>query len=182
VSKKESFMTPGSTAGTGAPDYAGTWNLDVAQTSIEFHTKAMWIFNVKGTVKALRGTATVDADGSVHGSLVIDPTSITTGNKKRDAHLQTADFFETATHPTIDFEVTGGRLLDSGQGEVSGQLTIHGQSRPVTVVGDLERDETSATLNAEVDDLDRKDWGLSWAKMGAGTHNRVVISARFSKG
>jgi hypothetical protein len=33
-----------------------------------------------------------------------------------------------------------------------------------------------------VDDLDRKDWGLLWAKMGAGTHNRVIVRARFTKG
>ena len=180
VGQKELFMTSAS-AGSAA-DYAGTWNLDVAQTSIEFHTKAIWIFNVKGTAKALSGTGTVSADGSVEGTFVIDATSIDTKNKKRDAHLQTDDFFDTAKYPTIDFAATSGRLLESGQGEVSGSLTIHGQTRPITVVGNLEHDETSATLRTEVDDLDRMDWGLSWTKMGAGTHNRIVIKAHFTKG
>jgi polyisoprenoid-binding protein YceI len=173
-------MTSASTGGSAA-DYAGTWNLDVAQTSIEFHTKAMWILNVKGTAKALSGTGTVGADGSVQGTLVIDATSIDTKNKKRDAHLQTDDFFDTAKYPTIDFAATSGRLLESGQGEVSGLLTIRGQTRPVVVVGDLEHDDTSATLRAQLDDLDRKEWGLLWAKMGAGTHNRIVVKARFTK-
>ena len=95
--------------------------------------------------------------------------------------MQTADFFEVDTYPTIDFEVTSGRLLDSGKGELSGLLTIHGQTRPMTVVGDLERDETSAIVKVQVDDLDRNDWGLSWAKMGAGTHNRIVIQTRFNR-
>jgi polyisoprenoid-binding protein YceI len=169
-----------------APDVPGERTVivpkNIAQTSIEFHTKAMWLFNVKGTAKALSGTGTVGADGSVQGKLVIDATSIDTKNKKRDAHLQTADFFDTANYPTIDFEVTSGRMLESGQAEVSGSLTIHGQTRPVTVVGTLELDGTSATLTTEVDDLDRKEWGLTWAKMGAGTHNRIVIQARFTKG
>ena len=74
-------MTSASTTGASTPDYAGTWNLDIDQTSIEFHTKAMWILNVKGTAKALSGIATIDADGSVHGKLVIDATSINTGKK-----------------------------------------------------------------------------------------------------
>jgi hypothetical protein len=50
------------------------------------------------------------------------------------------------------------------------------------VVGTLELDGTSATLTTEVDDLDRKEWGLTWAKMGAGTHNRIVIQTHFTKG
>jgi polyisoprenoid-binding protein YceI len=170
-----------SPAASGHADYAGTWNLDVGRTSIEFHTKAMWILNVKGTARALSGTATVGPDGSVQGNLVIDATSIDTKNKKRDAHLQTADFFETSKYPTIDFVATAGRLLDSGRAEVSGLLTIHGESRPVVVAGSLEHDETSATLRGVIDDLDRKDWGLLWAKMGAGTKNRIVIQARFTR-
>jgi polyisoprenoid-binding protein YceI len=173
-------MTSASTSASTA-DYAGTWELDVARTSIEFHTKAMWILNVKGTAKALSGTGTVGADGSLQGKLVIDATSIDTKNKKRDAHLQSADFFETEKYPTIDFQATSGRLLDSGEGEVSGLLSIHGQTRPVEVVGNLERDENSATMKAQFDDLDRKDWGLTWAKMGAGTHNRILIEAHFTK-
>jgi len=175
-------MTSSNTTTASAADYAGTWNLDIARTSIAFHTKAMWMLSVKGTAKALSGTGTIGADGSVEGKLVIDATSINTKNKKRDAHLQTADFFETAVYPTIDFEVTSGRMLESGQAEVSGSLTIHGQSRPVVVVGTLQLDGTSATLTTELDDLDRKEWGLTWAKMGAGTHNRIVIQARFTKG
>jgi len=175
-------MSSSDTTAMSAADYIGTWILDIARTSIEFHTKAMWIINVKGTAKAVSGTGTVGADGSVQGTLTIDASSINTNNKKRDTHLQTADFFDTASYPTIDFEVSSGRLLESNRAEVSGSLTIHGQTLPVVVTGTVERDDTSVTLHAEVDDLDRKDWGMSWAKMGAGTHNRIIIRAPFTKG
>jgi polyisoprenoid-binding protein YceI len=175
-------MSSASTSPASTGDYTGTWELDTARTSFEFNTKAMWILNVKGTAKALSGTGTVGADGSVQGKLVIDATSIDTKNKKRDAHLQTSDFFETAQYPTMEFDVTSGKLLDSGTAELTGSLTIHGQTRPLVVVAKVDHDDRSATLKTEIDDLDRKEWGLSWAKMGAGTHNRIVISARFTKG
>lgn len=177
-------MSAAETTAASIARYTGTCKIDLDGTDIEFHTKAVWIFPVTGRAKALSGAATIDSDGDIRGKLTVDASSIATGNKKRDAHLQTADFFETDVHPTIEFEVTGGRLLDSGQAELSGSLTVHGQTRPFTVIGtlDLDDDSGSVTLSAEIDDLDRKDWGLTWSKMGASTHNRVSVKARFVRG
>jgi polyisoprenoid-binding protein YceI len=174
-------MTSASTTVPTTTDYAGTWNLDTAATTIEFHTKAMLVVNVKGTLKAVSGTGTIGADGTVHGTLVIDATSVDTKINKRDAHLRTADFLHTALYPTIDFEATGGRLLKSAKAELTGLLTIRGQTRPVVVVGDVHTDETSLTLTAEIDDLDRRDWGVSKAAMGPSARNRIIIRARFTK-
>jgi polyisoprenoid-binding protein YceI len=174
-------MTWASTSAPTTKDYAGTWNLDVAATTIEFHTKAMWVIKVKGTLKALRGTGTVGADGTVQGSVVMDATSVDTKINKRDAHLRTGDFLDTAHYPTVDFEATSGRLLESGKAELSGLLTVRGQTRPVVVVGDVGSDETSLTLTAEIDDLDRRDWGISTAAIGPSAHNRIIIRARFTK-
>jgi polyisoprenoid-binding protein YceI len=161
-------------------DYAGTWNLDTEATTIEFHTKAMWVLNVKGTLRALRGTGTVGPDGTVHGTVLIDAASVDTNIDKRDAHLRTADFLHTARHPTIDFEVTSGRLLGPGRAELTGLLTIRGHTRPIEVVGDVTRDDTSLTLKAEIDDLDRREWHLSKAAIGPSAHSRIVIRARFT--
>src|ERR1700678_135527 len=86
--------------------YAGSWTLDPSQTSIEFHTKAMWVANVKGAFKAIEGSGTVGADGTVGGSIILDAASVDTKKKKRDDHLRTADFFEVSAFPTITFTVT----------------------------------------------------------------------------
>ena len=86
--------------------------LDPDRTSIVFHTKAFWVFPVKGTAKAIEGAGTVGADGSISGTLVIDAASIDTKLKRRDAHLRTADFFEVERFPAITFEATSGRLAD----------------------------------------------------------------------
>jgi polyisoprenoid-binding protein YceI len=94
-------------------DFVGNWELDRERTSIEFRTKALWVFPAKGTFRVLEGTGTVTADGGISGTLIIDAASIDTKNKKRDAHLRTADFFEVEAFPTITYEATSGRLEQS---------------------------------------------------------------------
>lgn len=159
---------------------AGTWTLDPSQTSIVFHTKALWLINVKGMFNALEGTGTVGTDGSVSGSIVLDAASVDTKNKKRDDHLRSADFFAVETNPTMTFTLTGARANGAGPVELPGALTILGTTRPVTVVGDVIASESSATVSAELD-IDRSEWGIMWAKMGAGLKSHVVITARFTK-
>jgi polyisoprenoid-binding protein YceI len=160
--------------------YAGTWILDPARTSVEFHTKAMWVVKVKGTVKAIEGRADIGSDGTLSGTLVLDATSFDTHNKKRDAHLQTEDFFEVVKYPTIVFAATSARPVPSGQVELTGSLTIHGQSRPLTVLASVNVTGGQGTVDTEVD-IDRSDWGMSWSKMGAGLANHLVIKAHFVK-
>jgi polyisoprenoid-binding protein YceI len=160
--------------------FAGSWTLDPSQTSIEFHTKAMWVTNVKGTFKAIEGSGTVDADGKVAGSIVVDAASVDTRKKKRDNHLRTADFFEVDSFPTITFTVTGAHPKDVGKVDLTGTLTIRGTTRPVALLADVSVTDASATVSAETD-IDRSEWGLTWAKMGAGLKNHVVIKARFTR-
>lgn len=161
-------------------DFVGKWVLDPDRTSIVFHTKAMWVFPTKGAAKAIEGLGTVSTDGALSGTLIIDAASIDTKNKKRDAHLRTADFFDVETFPTITFEATGGRLADSGKLELAGTLTVHGRTRPLTVVADLSVADDTVTVSAEVA-IDRSEWGLSLTPFGAGLKNRIMISAYFGR-
>jgi polyisoprenoid-binding protein YceI len=173
-------MTLPNEATAGLSAFAGRWTLDPSQTSIEFHTKAIWVLSVKGTFKSIEGGGSVGADGSVTGSIVLDAASVDTKKKKRDDHLRTADFFEVNAFPTITFTVTDAHPTDGGRAELLGDLTIHGSTRPLTVVADVSTEGESATVTAEVD-IDRSAWGLTWAKMGAALTNHVVINARFTK-
>jgi polyisoprenoid-binding protein YceI len=122
----------------------------------------------------------VGSDGGLSGALVIDATSIDTRNKKRDAHLRTADFFEVERFPTITFEGTSGRPAGSGKVELAGTLTVHGQTRPLSVVADVRVAADVATVSTEVA-IDRSEWGLSLTPFGAGLVNRVMINARFRR-
>jgi polyisoprenoid-binding protein YceI len=160
--------------------FVGQWALDPARTSIIFRTKAMWILPVKGTAKALEGAGTVGEDGSLTGTLVIDAASIDTKNKKRDTHLRTGDFFEVETYPTITFETTSGRLVGPSKVELVGTFTVHGQTKPLTVLADISATAGTATVSTELD-IDRSDWGLSLVPFGAGLKNHVLITAVFNK-
>jgi polyisoprenoid-binding protein YceI len=173
-------MTSPNEAVADLSPFAGSWKLDPGHTSIVFITKAMWVLTVRGAFKATEGSGTVGADGSVSGSIVIDATSVDTKQKKRDAHLRTADFFEVDAHPTITFSLTEAHPKGAGKVELAGTLTIRGTTRPITLLAEVSSTDDSATVATEFD-IDRSEWGLRWAKMGAGLQNHVVINARFTK-
>jgi polyisoprenoid-binding protein YceI len=160
--------------------YAGSWTIDQNQSTAEFRTKALWVLPVKGKIAVIGGGASVDSSGRLTGSLEFSAASINTKNKKRDDHLRTADFFEVVKYPTIGYEVTEGRVLNSGQLELRGSLTVHGQTRPLTVLADVSSSGNSVVLSTEVD-IDRRSWGLLLAPFGAGFNNRVAVNVTFRK-
>jgi polyisoprenoid-binding protein YceI len=96
----------------------GQWSLDPERTTVEFHTKIMRVISVRGSIRAIEGGARFVTDGAVEGNLILDATTIDTGIKKRDAHLRTADFFDTDKFPTIIFEAQSARRFPSGEFEV----------------------------------------------------------------
>jgi len=161
------------------------WHLDALATSVTFDTKAMWLFKVHGTIPALEGSAVVgEGAQGAEGRLVLDATRIDTGTAKRDAHLQTADFFDTENHPTAVFVATSaapmGGQVDQGTVEIQGKLTIADKTRPLTIRAEVRRDGDVAIVTSTFT-LDRRDWGLTWAKMGAGVVNNVRVEARFTR-
>jgi polyisoprenoid-binding protein YceI len=161
---------------------AGTWRLDATATTIELRTKAMWgLAKVKGTFKALEGSGIVGEDGSLSGALVIDAKSIDTKNKKRDDHLRGSDFFEVEKYPTFTYTASGASPTTDGRLKVNGSLTIKGESRPVELLATAsEPTPGRAVLTAETE-IDRSQWGVTWAKMGAGLVNQLVVVAQFTK-
>jgi len=161
-------------------DFSGTWTLDSERTSVKFSTKGMWVFPVKGTVKAIAGNAEITPDGAATGTLVIDAASFDTKNEKRDAHLRSDDFMEVAKYPLITFKATSGRPIGPGLLEISGVLTIHGHAQPMTLRAEVSGSGNSATVSTRVE-IDRSLWGVSWAKMGTGLKNQVVICAHFDR-
>jgi polyisoprenoid-binding protein YceI len=173
------MTSPGQTS-ADLSAYAGTWVLDAGQTSIVFHTKAMYVVPVKGSAKAADGRGTVTADGHLSGNLVVDAASLDTKNRKRDEHLRSADFFEVEKYPSIIFTATDGRLAGAGKVDITGTLEVHGQTRPLTLSADVDVSGDSAVVSTEVH-IDRSDWGVSKTPFGARLKNRIVINARFNK-
>jgi polyisoprenoid-binding protein YceI len=161
----------------------GSWVLDPQRTTIEFQTRILWIFPVKGTFQARRGWGQLTADGFLTGALVIDTGSINTGISKRNNHLRSADFFDVDNYPTIIYTVSQAMADDTDQVVLLGKLDIHGHARPVTLLAHVDTSVGSLTVSTVVD-MDRSDWGISTSRgpgKGRSLKSRVVINAHFNK-
>lgn len=113
---------------------AGTWNLDAIHSNIGFRVRHLMVSKVNGNFTGAEGTIVVDENGEATIKATIDASTINTNNTQRDEHIRSADFFHTSEYPTIEFVST--EIKSSGEdAEVTGDLTIHGTTRPVTLRG-----------------------------------------------
>jgi polyisoprenoid-binding protein YceI len=143
------------------------WNLDTTHSAAEFAVKHLMISTVKGRFKAFTGTGETNADGTLKSAeLAIDAASLDTNVEARDNHLRSADFFDVANYPQITFRST---MIDQKGTDIAitGDLTMHGVSRPVVLKGEFARAVTDPWGNqrsalAVGTTINRKDWGLQW--------------------
>jgi polyisoprenoid-binding protein YceI len=173
---------PNATPPASLADAAGQWQLDPTGTTIELRTKAMWgLAKVRGRFNAVEGSGVVGEDATVSGTIVFDAKSIDTKNSKRDTHLRSGDFFEVDKYPTFTYSATGATPTDDGKLKVTGSLTIRDQSRPLELLVTATQPAPGrVTLTAEAQ-IDRRQWGMTWAKRGAGVINDVVVVAQFAR-
>ncbi|MGI5285019.1 YceI family protein [Nonomuraea polychroma] len=147
---------------------AGTYNLDVAHTTIGFTVKHMMVSKVRGTFGAFKGSVTI-ADNPLESSaeLTIQTDSINTGVADRDGHLRSDDFLAVEKFPEITFK--SARVVGHSGDEftVVGDLTI----RDVTKEVELTVEYGGAGTNpwgAQVwgysisTEIDREEFGLTW--------------------
>ena len=113
---------------------AGTWQIDPAHSSVEFEIRHLGLAKVKGRAPIVEGTIVGGAEPSVQGT--VDVSSITTFDESRDGHLQSPDFFDTQRYPALRF-ASSSVTLESGVLAVTGELTIKGVTKPVTLTGEL---------------------------------------------
>ncbi len=112
-----------------------TWNIDPDHSAATFTIKHMMVTNVRGLFSKVSGTIQFDpADpGDCAVEATIDVSSLSTGNRTRDAHLSSADFFEVAKYSEIVFRSTKVEKGGGNRIRVTGDLTLHGVTRPVTM-------------------------------------------------
>jgi polyisoprenoid-binding protein YceI len=170
---------------------AGTWNVDPVHSSIGFEVKHFGISTFRGRFTGYEGTIET-GDGTldrVEGTVQVD--SIDVKDPQLAGHLQTEDFFDVANHPTISFKSTGVRQVE-GRYELDGELTIRGETRPVTL--DVEVDgagedpygghRISVTGSGEIN---RFDYGIPFnaktpnGAFVAGEKVRLVLAAEAVK-
>jgi len=110
------------------------WATDPAHSEVDFSIRHMGVSNVHGRIGGVKGTLVYN-EADVTKSTVtvtIDPSSVDTGEPKRDAHLKTDTFFDVAKFPTATF--TSSSVVKNGSKlTVNGNLTLHGVTLPVVL-------------------------------------------------
>jgi polyisoprenoid-binding protein YceI len=150
------------------PGYvAGTWEIDPVHTEVSFVIRHMMVSKVRGRFDTFTGTiVTAAALRDSTASAAIDLGSINTGNETRDAHIRSADFFDTEHHPQMTFESTGVRV-DGDDLVLEGNLTIRGVTRPIALavqVNGVSPDVYGGTRIgfSASGQLNRHDFGVSY--------------------
>jgi len=181
---------------TSAPASVITWKLDPAHSSAEFKVRHMMISNVKGRFSGLNGTLLEDPSDPTRSMIEasIDVSTISTHDEQRDGHLKSADFFDVEKYPTMTFKST--KVVRKGEEEysVTGNLTLHGVTKPVTfeVEGPTPPAKdpwgnTRIGLSATTR-INRKDFGLNWnatLETGGflvGEEVHITLDVQFIKG
>jgi len=161
---------------------AGAWVLDPRESSIRLKSRTIaGLIPVNGVFREVSGTGIVSADGRVRGSLTVAAASVDTKNTRRDTHLRSADFFDSASYPDITFTADG--IRPSGQGvAVTGALTVRGQTRPLSFDAAASvQGGGEIWLDAEVR-INRGDFGLTWNQLGlVSMNNTLTIHAVFTR-
>lgn len=158
-----------------AKQMAGTearWSFDLVHSSVNFTVRHMVVSKVRGRFTKWDGALVMDEQNPAAGrvDVVIDAASIETGVEQRDGHLKSPDFFDVARFPQITFKSTKVEPAGAGVLKVTGELTMHGVTRPVVL--DVEYAGSAndpwggvrAGFSARTS-LDRKDFGLTYNQL-----------------
>lgn len=146
------------------------WIIDTNHTEIGFKVKHLIISTVSGKFTSFEGTVESDkedfSDAKISFSAAID--SVHTGNEQRDGHLKSADFFDAANYPTLNFASTSIAHKGGSSYIVKGDLTLRGVTKPLELTvefGGIQKDFYGNTVAGfEITGkINRQAYGLSWS-------------------
>lgn len=170
------------------------WVLDPMHSEVQFKVKHLVISTVSGFFKSFEGELDTEnddfTDASISFSLDID--SIDTNQSQRDEHLKSAEFFDAAQYPKITFKSTSFTKSGDDEYKLAGNLTIKGETKPVTLDVEFGGAATDFYGNTKAGfeisgKINRKDFGLTWSgvtEAGAvvvGEDIKLLINVQFAK-
>ena len=140
-----------------------------ATAAIGFVARHTMVTKVRGSFNEFEGSGYFDADqpANSHLELVIKAASIDTRNADRDGHLRGNDFFAMDEYPKITFRSTSVEQTGDAEYRVTGDLTIKGITKPVSVDFDYTGAAVDPLGNQRIGlegktTINRKDWGVNW--------------------
>jgi polyisoprenoid-binding protein YceI len=162
-------MTISTVAGSALAGLTGDYIIDPAHSRIGFVARHAMVTKVRGQFNSYDGKAHLDFEHPENSTaeLTIDVASVDTRNAQRDAHLRTNDFFDAPSHPTITFVSTAVEQVDEQTYRLTGELTIKGVTKPVTVEFEYTGTAKDPYGNTRVGfegstTINRREWGVEW--------------------
>jgi len=167
------------------PGAETVWNYDTNHAKVGFVVTHMMVSDVEGYFKKASATLTSTkadfTDAKVE--LTADAASIFTDNEKRDAHLQSPDFFDAAKFPTVTFKSNSFKKAKTANTYVvKGNLTMHGVTKPVTLTAVARTGVNPMSKKPMVGfkisgTLKRSDFAIGSSIPGAIVSDEVTINA-----
>jgi polyisoprenoid-binding protein YceI len=159
---------------------ADDYKVDGVHSSISFQVQHFGISYVHGRFNEMAGEFSIDkADPSKSScTLTIKTESVDTNNKGRDTHLKSGDFFNVKQFPTITFKSKSFKAVEGGY-EVTGDLTLHGETKPITFKLSGGKEIDSPKMGKRIGfwadlKINRSEFGMN--KMLEGIGDPVYIS------
>ncbi|UEG52287.1 YceI family protein [Mucilaginibacter daejeonensis] len=170
------------------------WVMDPMHSEVQFKVKHLVISTVTGSFRKFEGTVTSENDdfqgADIQFSLDVD--SIDTTQEARDQHLKGEDFFNSAAHPNISFKSTSFTKVSGDDYKLTGDLTVKGVTKPVTLDVEFGGSATDFYGNTKAGfeiagKISRKEFGLTWdgvteaGSIVVGDEVKLIINAQFAK-
>ena len=147
----------------------GDYTIDTAHSTIGFTVRHAMVTNVKGKFDDFSGSLHLDGSDPSASTASIDVKmdSIDTGSEDRDGHLKSADFFKIEEFPTMTFRSTKAEALGDEDYRITGDLTILGTTKPLTIDLEFNGSAKDPFGNERVGfegkaEIKRSEWGLTW--------------------
>jgi polyisoprenoid-binding protein YceI len=154
---------------------AANYTIDPGHTYVSFAINHLGFSTMRGKFNQQSGSMTYDP-GSKKASVTIeiDAASIDTGHDKRDEHLRSPDFLNTVENPTITFKSTKSDWNGDTLSSVTGDLTVMGVSKPVTLkvaainCGEHPFNKKQVCGFDATGSINRTDFGVNYGSPGIG--------------
>lgn len=169
------------------PEMAGVWNIVPDRSAITFKVRNMWgLLNVKGRFTDFSGDGQLTGKGAVFGRLDIRAASLSTGIKRRDRHLRSADFFDVERYGEISVVVTAVHPTEGPPkgkaADLRANFTIKGITAPLPLpVTITELEDGSIQISGQAK-IDRSQFDLGWNRFRmVGTTATAAADAIFER-
>lgn len=146
------------------------YKVDPDHSGVSFNIRH-FVSNVPGRFKDFDGVIKYDKQNPAASSVnfTIQATSIDSANSDRDNHLRSADFLDVASFPTMTFTSSSVKAIDADTLEVTGDLTIRGTTKkvtvPVDVLGVMKGPKSEKAGFETAFTVNRQDYGVKWNRV-----------------